>query len=234
MEKDLTYKKAKSIKYFFHRQIWHFLSLIVLVYLTWKFANPAIQNNSWLSISSNTWFWLSVGFTIFHQIIVWIVFRLQLGWATLTKIFKSYDQYIWAIIFLPLLISRPIFMIGLANSTSNTLSISKSILIIIGIILLIPALYTLWSVIKYFKIMRALGGDHFRVSYRKMPMVNKGAFKYSSNAMYSYAFLLLYSIALFKTSQPALFVAIFQHIYIWIHYYCTEKPDMDIIYGNNA
>jgi hypothetical protein len=233
LEKELTYKKAKSIKYFFHRQLWHFLSLIILVYLTWKFANPTIQNNTWLSISSNTWFWLSVGFTIVHQVIVWIVFRLQLGWATLTKIFKSYDQYVWAIIFLPLLISRPIFIVGLANSTSNTLPISKPILIIIGIILIIPALYTLWSVLKYFKIMRALGGDHFRVSYRKMPMVDKGAFKYSGNAMYSYAFLLLYSIALFNVSQPALIVAIFQHIYIWIHYYCTEKPDMDIIYGNN-
>lgn len=233
MEKELTYKKAKSIKYFFHRQIWHFLSLIILVYLTWKFSNPAIQNNSWFSISSNTWFWLAISFTIFHQVIVWIVFRLQLGWATLTKMFKSFDQYLWAIIFIPLLISRPIFIIGLANSTKNTLPISRPILIIIAIIISIPALYTLWSVFKYFKIMRALGGDHFRVSYRKMAMVDKGAFKYSSNAMYTYAFLLLYAIALYNASLPALIVSVFQHIYIWIHYYCTEKPDMDIIYGEH-
>ena len=29
----------------------------------------------------------------------------------------------------------------------------------------------------------------------------------------------------------ALAVALFQHAYIWVHYYCTEKPDMRRIYG---
>lgn len=232
MERGLTYKKAKSIKYFFHRQLWHFLSLIILVYLAWKFSSPVMGQSSWLGIRDVSWFWLAVGFTIIHQVIVWIVFRLQLGWATLTKIFKKYDQYIWAIIFLPLLITRPIFIVGLANSTKNTLPVSRPILIIIGIVLLIPAVYTLWSVFKYFGIMRALGGDHFRVSYRKMPMVDKGAFKYSSNAMYTYAFFLLWSISLFFASQAALVVTIFEHLYIWVHYYCTEKPDIDIIYSD--
>jgi len=25
--------------------------------------------------------------------------------------------------------------------------------------------------------------------------------------------------------------ALFQHAYIWVHYYCTEEPDMQLIYG---
>jgi len=29
----------------------------------------------------------------------------------------------------------------------------------------------------------------------------------------------------------ALAAALFQHACIWVHYYCTEKPDMELIYG---
>ena len=32
-------------------------------------------------------------------------------------------------------------------------------------------------------------------------------------------------------SLAALAAALFQHAYIWVHYYCTEAPDMDLIYS---
>ncbi len=38
-------------------------------------------------------------------------------------------------------------------------------------------------------------------------------------------------IALIGGSLAALAAALFQHAYIWVHYYCTGKPDMDLIYG---
>lgn len=65
-----------------------------------------------------------------------------------------------------------------------------------------------------------------------MPLVEQGAFKFSNNAMYTFAFYLLWAITLLIGSQAALSVALFQHAYIWVHHYCTEKPDMDIIYGD--
>jgi protein-S-isoprenylcysteine O-methyltransferase Ste14 len=80
-------------------------------------------------------------------------------------------------------------------------------------------------------LIRALGGDHFRAEIREMPMVRKGAFRWSENAMYVFVFLGLWAIALLTGSQAALGLALFQHAYIWIHYYCTEKPDMELIYG---
>jgi hypothetical protein len=107
----------------------------------------------------------------------------------------------------------------------------RGLQVAIGLLLLVPAAYALWSVPKYFGVERALGGDHFREGYGDMPPVREGAFRYSSNAMYTLAFLGLWAIAFLTGSIAALAAALFQHAYIWVHWYCTEQPDMRVIYG---
>ena len=168
--------------------------------------------------------------SIVHQLVVWIVFRLQLGWAALTRIFGKADLLIWGLIFLPLFTGRVITLVGLARATQDSLALARPFAVGMALLLLIPAVYTLWSVLRYFGLTRAMVGDHFRVRYRHMPLDNRGIFKINGNAMYAFGFLLLWAIALLNRSLPALVVAGFQHIYIWVHYYCTEKPDMEIIY----
>ncbi|MFW6265073.1 MAG: methyltransferase [Bacillota bacterium] len=229
-KKQLWFKKARSLDYFFHRQFWHLTALLILIPITWSFAAPVMGGKSWLGIMDITWFWLAVGLSILHQVMVWIVFRLQLGWAALSKVFGHVDLFVWGLLFIPLLVISPVLIVGLSYSTQNSLVLSRPIAIALALFLLIPSIYTLWSVIKYFGMIRAIGADHFRIAYRQMPLVNKGAFRYSNNAMYAFAFLLLWSIALFIGSQAALSVALFEHAYVWVHYFCTEKPDMDIIY----
>ncbi len=223
-------KKAKSKDYFFYRQHWHLLALGLLVPAAFYAAGPYLGQGSVLGIPDRTWFILSISFAILHQVVVWLVFRLQLGWGSLTKVFGRYDLMVWAVIFFPLLISRPLFLVALGRANEGTLVFDGRAALFLGLIILIPALYTLYSVFRYFGLYRALGGDHFREIHRKMPLVNKGAFRYSGNAMYVYAFLLLWSIALFHQSQGALIAAVFQHLYIWVHYYTVEKPDMDLIF----
>jgi hypothetical protein len=49
--------------------------------------------------------------------------------------------------------------------------------------------------------------------------------------MYVYGFFILWIIAILFRSKEALLLAAFNHLYIWVHYYYTEKPDMDYIYG---
>jgi hypothetical protein len=49
--------------------------------------------------------------------------------------------------------------------------------------------------------------------------------------MYLFGFALLWAPAVYYSSITALFFALFSHLYIWIHYFCTEKPDMVRIYG---
>ncbi len=230
-ENRIWYNEARSLRYFFHGQLWHALSLLVLLPITWSFAAPVLSEGYWLGIKDTAWFWLAVFIPVFHQVVVWMVFRLQMGWGALSGIFGNADMPVWIAVFFPLLIARPVTVAGLAFSTRDSLVLPGSIALPLAVLLLIPSLYTLWSVISYFGFMRAIGGDHFRARYREMPLVDRGAFRYSSNAMYAFAFLLLWSLALFAGSQAALSVAIFQHAFVWAHYYCTEKPDMEIIFN---
>ena len=39
---------------------------------------------------------------------------------------------------------------------------------------------------------------------------------------------------LFLLSKTALTVTLFNHVYIRFHYYCTERPDMKVIYGKTS
>jgi hypothetical protein len=49
--------------------------------------------------------------------------------------------------------------------------------------------------------------------------------------MYAFLFLCFWSLALLAGSRAALASALFQHAYIWVHMYCTEGPDMCVLYG---
>lgn len=229
----LWYPQVCSMSFFFHRQAWHLLALLVLVPAAWLLAFPHIDDGAWLGITATQWFWTTIITSIVHQVVVWVVFRLQLGWATLTHLFGKADLWIWGMIFLPLFVGRVITLVGLARATQATLALPRPLAVGVAVLLLILALYTVWSVLRYFGLTRAMVGDHFRVPYRQMPLENRGIFRYSSNAMYAFGFSVLWAIALFNLSTPALVVAGFQHAYIWVHYYCTEKPDMEIIYGDS-
>jgi hypothetical protein len=225
-------KLAVPAKYFFVGQIQHVLLLILLVCGTIFLAQPWLNNARWLGISETAWFYATLVVVVLHQVIGWLVFRSQLCFALLSRIFGKHDLIAWGIIFMPFLLLRPLLTLGLGMADFGSINSFRGIQITIGFILIVPVIYTLWSIQKFFGFQRALGGDHFRQKYREMPMVKKGAFKYSSNAMYTFVFLLFWAIALFTGSAAALAVALFQHSYIWIHWYCVEEPDMQIIYGN--
>ena len=48
--------------------------------------------------------------------------------------------------------------------------------------------------------------------------------------MYLYGCLTLWAIAFACDSWAYLVVAGFSHLYIWVRYFCTEKPDLQWIY----
>jgi hypothetical protein len=43
-------------------------------------------------------------------------------------------------------------------------------------------------------------------------------------------FLLFWAVAVSFNSSAALVVTAFSHVYIWVHFYATERPDMDFLY----
>lgn len=101
------------------------------------------------------------------------------------------------------------------------------------LLLTLPGVYAMYSVRRYFGMARAAGADHFEARYRTMPLVREGIFRFTRNGMYVYAFLLFWAIAVGCNSAAALAVAAFSHLYIWVHFVATEKPDMIYLYRNS-
>lgn len=230
-ETGIAIPEAQSAKFFFKRQWLHALALLVLTSVSYAFAAPALGDGSWLGVADTTWYWVAISLAAVHQLAAWIVFRAQLGWALLSRLVGKADLAVWGILFIPLLVARPLLLLGLALSDQGSIDLPRLVQVVLAVALLLPAIYALWSVERCFGLERALGGDHFRLKYRKMPLVRQGAFRWSGNAMYAFAFLGLWSIAFLTGSLAALSLALFQHAFVWAHYYCTEEPDMKLVYG---
>ena len=202
-------------------QLFHFSTLFVLLLLTWF---------GWTKIGCPfpLLFWLTVSVPIVHQLFVLISWRMELKSGVVGNSigFKTY-----LVIFFLLLLARPITHILLAWADRESMGVALIPRIVISIAFLVPAIYTMYSVKKYFGFARAAGADHFDMKYRSLPLVKKGMFKYSSNSMYVFGFLMFWGIAVALDSEAALLASAFCHIYIWIHYFATEKPDMEYLYG---
>ena len=184
-----------------------------------------------LGLTGKGWAITSISLAILHQIVTAFGFRLQLHKALLSRLFGDRDMHIWAMIFMPLLALRPITIILTGWADEVAITGLRPVEIVLGLALLAPALWGMHSTIVHFTLRRAFGGDHFRDAIIALPMVNKGMFAYTSNAMYGVVFLGFWAIALLFGSWNALIVALFQHAYIWVHMYCTEAPDMRRIYS---
>lgn len=224
-----------KIRLLFAGQVLHLVFLIILLGLVSVASTiGGFLTGSLLGVSTSTWFYVALAIPIVHQAFVWFVWRTQLHFSLITKLlgragFKSYS-----IIFFVLFISRLAFIIILALANKNSLHFNQLILSGLAVIILIPSVYLLRSVLKYFGYKRALGIDHFDLSYRHKPLVREGIFRLTGNAMYVFGFMILWIPGLLYSSSAALIVALFNHIYIWVHYYFTEKPDMERIYGSHG
>lgn len=183
-----------------------------------------------LGLSTMTWAYTTIAVGLIHQNIVAVVFRLQLHFDIMVRLFGGNALKVWAAIFLPFLIARPLLLVVVGIADYGSLDGDRNMQLITGALLLPLAIWTMHSVLKYFTINRALGGDHFYDEYLNMPLVTEGAFKYTGNAMYTFVFTGLWGIGLLLGSWNALVLALFYHAYIWVHMYCTEDPDMRILY----
>jgi len=218
-----------KLKFFFKHQIWHLGGTIVLFYIGAQLVDLESNTNSFLGISALNWFMIAMSVPIIHQAYVWICWRSELCWQSISNSigFKGY-----VIIFFILIISR-LSAIVLCFVDYGSLYKPGIFAWIISIILFIPGVYTMYSVKKYFGFLRAAGADHFDLKYRDMPFEKRGIFKWSPNAMYVFAIGIPFSFAVATGSQSMFIVAIYTYISIWLHYFFTEKEDFKIIYENN-
>jgi len=221
----------------FKHQFWHFLILFGLLAFLYNYAcgDEAILKGELWGISTITWFVLALLSPIVHQFYVLLCWRYELYYNSISKFFgkKGFSLYKKGFAFL--ILSRPITLILLAISNAYTWPINTLSSYILSGILLIPAIYLFYSIRKYFGFDRAFGIDHFYPEkFKNEPMVKQGIFKYSANAMYVFGFLILWVPGILLQSKAAVLLALFNHLYIWVHYYFTELPDIKMIYKKDS
>ena len=204
-------------------QLLHFICLAILV---------AISGIAWTGLGKPYpfVFWTAMLFPVAHQVFVWLAWRLELQSAVTSKTI-GFAGYL--IIFFVLFFGRFVALAALAWMDRGSLGLPMTIHMITTIVLALPGIYAMYSVHRFFGMVRAAGADHFDSRYRTMALVRQGIFRFTSNGMYAYAFLLFWAIAIGFNSASAIVVAAFSHAYIWIHYFATEKPDMDYLYSSS-
>jgi hypothetical protein len=223
-------------KYIFQYQVWHLVLLTALLsaLVLYTYQNPHILDGSYFSISTTIWFWLAITVPIAHQTYVMLVWRFELYQRLFSKrwgIKKAFKFY--TIGFSILFGSRLISIIFLAISSQYTLNIKPIYAYTAALVITPLVIYLFYSVKRYFTMARAYGIDHFDPNYHE-PYIKQGIFKYTDNGMYVFGLMILYLPGLLLFSKAALLAALFNHIYIWVHFYCTEKPDMLKIYSKES
>jgi hypothetical protein len=217
----------------FQKQGFHFLSAVFLAGLIFLASGPETKTGSLWGISTLIWLILALLFPVLHQFYVVICWRSELYYGWLSRTLGEKAFFVYGGGFMILFLARPltVLALGIANQGSFPIPLWLNILLLLSCGAIV--VYMGFSFVRYFGVKRALGEDHFDPQrYRELPFVRQGIFKWSSNAMYTYAFLLLWGIGLAYQSQAALLAAAFNHIFIWAHFFFTEKPDMQVIYGN--
>ncbi len=214
------------------RQWFHAVALAVLVAGVALIGrlDEAQEGELW-GLGTTAWLWLAVGIAVVHQVYVWFCWRTELHAGLLTRALGDRAFPLFAAGFAVLGILRVAAVFLLAVSNRGTLPGDLTVLRVLAVLVLIPALYLFYSVKRYFGFKRAFGIDHFDASYRSLPFVREGIFRFTRNGMYTYGFLLLWVPALWYASLAALCAAVFSHAYVWVHYVATERPDMKRIYG---
>ena len=218
-----------KLSFFFRHQIWHLGGTIILFYIGTQLVDLKSNTNTFIGISALGWFMIAMFIPIIHQAYVWICWRSELCWKSISKTI-GFNGYV--IIFFILIISR-LSAIVLCFVDYGSLYKPGIFAWIISIILFIPGVYTMYSVKKYFGFLRAAGADHFDPQYRDMPFEKRGIFKWSPNAMYVFAIGIPFAFAVATGSQSMFVVAIYTYISIWLHYFCTEKEYFKFIYKNS-
>ena len=92
-----------KLRFFFRHQIWHLGGTILLFYIGTQMVDLEGNANAFLGISALNWFMIAMFVPLIHQSYVWICWRLELCWKSISNTI-GFKRYV--IIFFILGISR--------------------------------------------------------------------------------------------------------------------------------
>jgi hypothetical protein len=205
------------------RQGWHAAGLIVIFLPLYYLALVLNTDPAWTLLAFLAAF--------IHQGFVALTWRAELLENHVTRIFGRAGFYIYVAIFFILFVGRLAVAVGASLDSPRSLPLPAAFWWAAAGIALFFFTWTIYSVIRYFGITRAAGGDHFFVKYRSMPFVHAGIHRYTPNAMYNFGTFGFLLPGLIFRSDIGLAVGLFNYLAVWLHYWATELPDMEHIYG---
>ena len=221
------------MKNIFEKQDWHFVLLALLVVSANTIMDrfPLFFLGAFWGLSAETWLWIGIIAAILHQLYVMIIWRVQLETQWLTANLPRIGYIAYLVDYTMMLIARigAIVLVALANR--ETLFIPAAARWTTALILAIPFAWLVHSIIKYYGFKRMAGAEHFELSSRDTGWAGQGIFKYVPNAIYVFGPLAFYIPGFLLASPASLLLALFNHLYLWIHYFCTELPNLRRIYG---
>ena len=216
----------------FERQWLHLLGLVALLAaVTLAMPWAGLDDGPFPVGSAGWWVLLAVRLAVVHQVFVWFCWRTELHAGLLSRLFGAAGFTIYAVCFVALGGARVAAALTVAWVDRGSLGPESVALKGAALLLLLPVAYLLWSIRRFFGVRRAFGADHFDPAYRMRPLVREGIFCWTPNAMYTFGLLVPWAAALWWSSRAALVVAAFNHLYIWVHWFATEKPDLRRIQG---
>ncbi len=221
------------MKQLFHRQSYHLLGYAVLgAFLLFVARRMAPGEEEILGLTARNWIlfsWIFAG--LFHAWIL-LFWRLELYYGVVSGAMGSFGFLLFRGGFIILGGSALLPLLPISRLTAGSSGLDPFLSLLLILITTPLILWGLYSVVFYFGLTRAFGADHFDPSYRSGTLEKRGIFRYIPNSMYTVVLLLLYHPALFFHSEAGLWTALAHHLFVWIHYFCTEKPDMRVIYGS--
>jgi hypothetical protein len=182
-------------------------------------------------LTTAAWLAVAMGSAVAHQVYVWFCWRWELHGGALTRFLGGRAFALYACGFFLLLLSRPAALTFLAWSNRHTAEISEDVRWAVCVALGLPLPYLLYSASRYLGWRRVAGLDHFEPCVAREGLVRGGIFRWTPNALYTFGPLAMWIPGLALQSYAALAAAAFMHAYIWVHYYCTERPDMRALYA---
>ncbi|MEE2822302.1 MAG: methyltransferase [Acidobacteriota bacterium] len=220
-------------KVFFEGQTLHLIGLALLLSTLYASINiPGFNTGQFSGVPTLVWALLAIANAIVHQIFVFACWRAELHGKHLTRLLGERAFVLYSALFTVFLVLRPTFIFALGWANRGTLYIHTWVGYCTSFLLLIPFIYTIYSIVCFFTFRRACGIDHFDQTYRRAPLVHQGIFQWTPNAMYTFGLLVLWIPAFLFQSVAELIIAALSHAYAWVHYFATEKPDMAHIYGH--
>ena len=111
----------------FEKQGQHYSLLIVLLLGVYFLATGDVLSGQLWGVGTQTWLWIAIATPVLHQIFVAFAWRSELYHQKMTKWFGDKAFLVYKVIFTILFVGRPITLILLGISNTNTLSLNPAI-----------------------------------------------------------------------------------------------------------